>query len=52
MAGFYQVPRWGESIISREGELEVPDNPIVPSIEGDGAGFNIWKASVGVFVDD
>jgi len=52
MAEFYGVLRCGGSTISREVELEVPDNPIVPSIEGDGAGFNIWKASVMVFVDD
>ena len=51
MAEFYQVLRWGWSTISREVELEVPDNPIVPSIERDGDGFNIWKASVRVFVD-
>ena len=30
-------------------KLEVPDNPIVPFIEGDGTGRDIWRASVRVF---
>ncbi|MGH7859646.1 MAG: NADP-dependent isocitrate dehydrogenase [Candidatus Binatia bacterium] len=33
----------------RDGRLEVPDHPIVPFIEGDGTGPDIWKASVHVF---
>jgi isocitrate dehydrogenase len=32
-----------------DGKLIVPDNPIVPFIEGDGTGVDIWKASVRVF---
>ena len=36
-------------IIKREGELLVPDNPIIPFIEGDGTGPDIWAASVKVF---
>jgi isocitrate dehydrogenase len=31
------------------GMLQVPDNPIIPFIEGDGTGVDIWKASVRVF---
>ncbi|MDQ6902094.1 MAG: NADP-dependent isocitrate dehydrogenase [Bacteroidota bacterium] len=31
------------------GLLEVPDNPVIPFIEGDGIGPDIWKASVRVF---
>ena len=32
-----------------DGLLIVPDNPIIPFIEGDGIGPDIWKASVRVF---
>ena len=31
-----------------EGKLVVPDNPLIPYIEGDGIGADIWKASVKV----
>ena len=31
------------------GQYQVPDNPIIPFIEGDGTGRDIWKASVRVF---
>jgi len=39
----------GEKIIMKDGKLRVPDNPIVPYIEGDGTGPDIWKASQRVF---
>ncbi len=40
----------GEKIVAHEnGKIEVPDNPIVNFIEGDGTGPDIWKASVNVF---
>jgi isocitrate dehydrogenase len=39
----------GESIVLREGRLQVPDQPIVPFIEGDGTGPDIWAASRYVF---
>ena len=39
----------GETISIRNGELQVPDNPIIPFIEGDGTGPDIWRASVRVF---
>jgi isocitrate dehydrogenase len=42
-------PTEGTAITRRGGELVVPDNPIVPFIEGDGTGPDIWKASVRVF---
>ena len=32
-----------------EGKINVPDNPIIPFIEGDGIGPDIWKAYVKVF---
>ena len=39
----------GEKITSKEGKLIVPDFPIIPFIEGDGIGTDIWNASVKVF---
>jgi isocitrate dehydrogenase len=39
----------GEPIVRRDGELVVPDKPIIPFIEGDGTGADIWRASVRVF---
>ncbi|MET0986874.1 MAG: isocitrate/isopropylmalate family dehydrogenase, partial [Steroidobacteraceae bacterium] len=42
------VPPQGEKISIRNGKLVVPDRPIVPFIEGDGTGPDIWRASVRV----
>ncbi|MQA31621.1 MAG: NADP-dependent isocitrate dehydrogenase [Luteitalea sp.] len=43
------TPRTNGSAISRlNGRLTVPDNPIIPFIEGDGTGPDIWRASVRV----
>ncbi len=42
-----KVPAGGKISISN-GKLNVPDNPIVPFIEGDGTGRDIWRASVRV----
>ncbi|MGZ3536016.1 MAG: isocitrate/isopropylmalate family dehydrogenase, partial [Thermodesulfobacteriota bacterium] len=40
----------GEKIqYDKDGKLHVPDQPIIPYIEGDGVGPDIWKASVRVF---
>ena len=39
----------GERIRCTNGQLEVPDNPILPFIEGDGTGPDIWRASQQVF---
>ncbi len=38
-----------EKIINNYGTLQVPDEPIIPFIEGDGTGPDIWAASVRVF---
>ncbi len=38
-----------EKIKLIDGKLIVPENPIIPFIEGDGTGPDIWKASVRVF---
>ena len=42
-------PTRGEKITYVDGQLRVPDNPIIPFIEGDGTGPDIWRASVRVF---
>ncbi len=41
-------PPEGAKITIRNGKLTVPDQPIVPFIEGDGTGPDIWRASVRV----
>ena len=41
-------PATGEKISIQDGKLVVPDNPIIPFIEGDGTGPDIWRASVRV----
>jgi isocitrate dehydrogenase len=38
----------GEKITIRDGLLTVPDHPIIPFIEGDGTGPDIWRAAVRV----
>lgn len=38
-----------EKIKLANGKLHIPENPIIPFIEGDGTGPDIWKASVRVF---
>jgi isocitrate dehydrogenase len=37
------------SITVKDGVLQVPDDPIIPFVEGDGTGRDIWRASVRVF---
>ncbi|GAB1420955.1 hypothetical protein MASR2M15_10830 [Anaerolineales bacterium] len=39
------VPEWGSKITATNGKLNVPDNPIVMFIEGDGIGYDIMTAS-------
>ncbi|MBI1731447.1 MAG: NADP-dependent isocitrate dehydrogenase [Gammaproteobacteria bacterium] len=39
------MPAAGEKITIRNGRLEVPDRPIIPYIEGDGIGPDIWRAT-------
>ena len=43
------VPAGGEAIQYADGNYRVPDQPIIPFIEGDGIGRDIWKASQRVF---
>ncbi len=51
MKGFDQLqpPKEGRPIVWKEGQFIVPDDPIIPFIEGDGTGRDIWRASVRVF---
>jgi isocitrate dehydrogenase len=44
-----ELPKNGEAIDYRNGQFAVPDHPIIPYIEGDGTGRDIWKASQRVF---
>lgn len=41
-------PAGGAKISIKDGKLQVPDNPIIPFIEGDGTGPDIWRATVRV----
>src|ERR1700737_2678736 len=41
-------PAQGAKISIRDGKLIVPGNPVIPFIEGDGTGPDIWRASVRV----
>ena len=43
------APVTGEKISIHAGKLRVPDHPIIPFIEGDGTGPDIWRASQRVF---
>jgi len=43
-----KVPVNGEKITVQAGKLQVPDHPIIPFVEGDGTGRDIWRASVRV----
>ncbi|MBB5232991.1 NADP-dependent isocitrate dehydrogenase [Deinococcus budaensis] len=43
-----QVPTQGEKIRMEGGKLMVPDRPVIPFVEGDGTGPDIWRASVRV----
>src|SRR5512147_1683104 len=42
-------PATGTAITRKDGRFIVPDQPIIPFIEGDGTGADIWRASVRVF---
>ena len=44
-----ELPTDGQPILYENGQYTVPDNPIIPYIEGDGTGRDIWKASERVF---
>src|SRR4030042_1517145 len=43
------VPNMGEKITIDGGKLSVPEHPILPFVEGDGTGRDIWRASQRVF---
>jgi isocitrate dehydrogenase len=43
------VPAEGKAITYENGTFKVPDQPVIPFIEGDGTGRDIWKASRRVF---
>ncbi len=40
-----KVPTEGDKIEIQDGRLKVPDRPIIPFIEGDGTGRDIWRAT-------
>src|SRR3970040_828782 len=40
-----QIPQGGAKITIQNGKLTVPDNPIIPFMEGAGTGRDIWRAS-------
>src|SRR4029078_6489683 len=44
-----RVPRNGEPVTFSDNKLSVPSRPIIPFVEGDGTGPDIWRASVRVF---
>ena len=44
-----EIPQKGSKIELIRSRLKVPPNPIIPFIEGDGTGRDIWKAAVRVF---
>src|ERR1700678_2325697 len=44
-----ELPADGQPIEYSDGKFNIPDNPIIPFIEGDGTGRDIWKASQRVF---
>ncbi len=45
----FKPPSSGRAISRRSGHMVVPDDPIIPFIEGDGTGPDIWRASSRVF---
>ena len=44
-----KAPTTGDTITMKDGKLSVPDRPVIPFIEGDGTGPDIWAASQRVF---
>lgn len=43
------APSRGEKVTIQNGKLQVPNNPVIPFIEGDGTGPDIWRSSQAVF---
>ncbi len=46
---YVKIPAGGEKITFTGGALQVPNHPIIPFVEGDGTGRDIWRAAVRVF---
>ncbi len=46
--GRYEAPKSGHPVTVENGKIQVPNDPIIPYIEGDGTGPDIWAASVRV----
>src|ERR1041384_6636245 len=44
----FEAPKAGDAITMSGGTLQAPDHPILPFIEGDGTGPDIWRASQAV----
>jgi len=44
-----EIPDWGQKIEVKDGTYHIPEQPIIPFIEGDGIGPDIWRASQMVF---
>jgi isocitrate dehydrogenase len=44
-----KIPTGGAKISVQDEQLQVPDNPIIPFVEGDGTGRDIWRASIRIF---
>lgn len=40
-----EMPKYGEKVEIKEGKIIVPDNPVIPFIEGDGIGPDIWRVT-------
>ena len=49
MASKLTAPDWGQKISIDNGILQVPTKPVIPFVEGDGTGRDIWRASKRVF---
>lgn len=49
MTAPYQAPEQGAVITLHDGTLHVPSHPIIPFVEGDGTGPDIWRASSRIF---
>jgi isocitrate dehydrogenase len=45
LAARIEAPAGGAKIDISNGQLQVPDNPVIPFIEGDGIGPDVWRAS-------
>ena len=49
MPGKVKIPEFGKPITIKNNQLDIPDKPIIPFIEGDGIGPDIWRAAQHVF---